>query len=79
MKTKKYYYCSVIQQNYWCGWEDVSEYETNSQFVNTEKSGKFYTDKRGNKREYSLISHDLKEYRLTGYQTRLINRKSKAV
>ena len=73
--TTKYEYTKVIQQHYGHGWEDVSEYETNSQFINTEKSGVFYTDKHGKKREYSLISHDLKEYRFTGYPTRLIKRK----
>jgi len=30
MKTNKYTYLKVIQQNYGQGWEDVSEYETNS-------------------------------------------------
>jgi len=75
MKQNKYYYCKVIQQNYGQGWEDVSEYETDSQFLNFEKSGSFYTDKKGRQREWSLIGHDLKEYRLTGYPTRLICRK----
>ncbi len=74
---KKYSYFSVIQQNYGFGWEDVSTYETNSQFLNFEKSGVFYTDKQGRQKEYSLIGHDLREYRFTGYPTRLINRKVK--
>ena len=65
----------VIQQNYGQGWEDVSEYETDSQYNNFEKSGSFYTDSKGRQREYSLITHDLKEYRFTGYATRLICRK----
>ena len=33
MKTNKYNYLKVIQQNYGQGWEDVSEYETNSQGI----------------------------------------------
>lgn len=76
--VRKYNYSQVIQQYYGQGWEDVSEYETDSQFINREKSGSFYTDKYGKQREYSLIGHDLKEYRLTGYPTRLINRRTKA-
>jgi len=75
MKNNKYNYLKVIQQNYGYGWEDVSEYETNSQFMNFDKSGCFYTDSKGLQREYSLIGYDLKEYRLTGYATRLICRK----
>jgi len=74
-KANKYIYLQVIQQNYGNGWEDNSEYECNSQFLNFEKSGIFYTDSKGRQKEYSLIGHDLKEYRLTGYPTRLICRK----
>ena len=72
MKTNKYNYLKVIQQNYGQGWEDVSEYETNSQGVPKE-----YTDKVLNKygHKLSLLSHDLKEYRLLGYPTRVIKRK----
>jgi len=75
MKVNKYTYYKVIQQNYGQGWEDVSHYETKSDFINHEKSGKTYVDKFGKLRELSLITHDLREYRLTGYPTRLINRK----
>ena len=75
MKNNKYSYFKVIQQHYGQGWEDVSHYETNSQFLNFEKSGYFYTDKQGRQKEYSLIGWDLKEYRFTGYATRLICRK----
>jgi hypothetical protein len=75
MKNNKYNYLSVIQQHYGQGWEDVSEYETDSQYRNFEKSGSFYTDSKGRLKERSLIAHDLAEYRLTGYATRLINRK----
>jgi hypothetical protein len=71
----KYKYYSVIQQNYGQGWEDVSHYETNSKYINTQKSGKFSTNSKGKTYEMSLISHDLKEYHFTGYATRLINRK----
>ena len=60
MKTNKYTYLKVIQQNYGQGWEDVSEYETNSQFITKDRE---------------LLKHDLKEYRLTGYPTRVIQRK----
>ena len=71
MKTNKYTYLKVIQQNYGQGWEDVSEYETNSQGTPKE-----YTDKVINKyNKLSLLAHDLKEYRLTGYTTRVIQRK----
>jgi len=74
-KQNKYNYLAVIQQYYGQGWEDVSEYECNSKYENLEKSGSFYTDAKGRQRERSLINHDLKEYRLTGYPTRLIFRK----
>jgi len=65
MKANKYKYLKVIQQHYNQGWEDVSEYETNSQGTpkEFEKDGK------------SLLSHDLKEYRRTGYATRVVKRK----
>tara|TARA_R110000868_G_scaffold379828_1_gene645770 strand:- start:758 stop:1009 length:252 start_codon:yes stop_codon:yes gene_type:complete len=74
-KANKYNYLNVIQQNYGFGWEDVSVYECNSQFINLEKSGCFYTDSKGRLKEYYLVGYDLKEYRFTGYATRLINRK----
>lgn len=70
MKTTKYNYLKVIQQNYGQGWEDVSEYETNS--TGTPKE---YTNKTVGRRKLSLLAHDLKEYRLTGYPTRAIFRK----
>lgn len=66
MKTKqratKYTYLKVIQQHYGQGWEDVSEYECNSSGNQT-------------KENRELLKHDLKEYRLTGYATRVIKRK----
>jgi len=70
----KYNYTKVIQQNYGQGWEDVSEYETNSQGEPKE----FYEYPKVNgvsKRKISLVRHDLKEYQLTGYATRVIRRK----
>lgn len=60
IKTK-YTYLKVIQQNYGFGWEDNSEYQTTS---------------NGKVLENSLFIHDLKEYKLTGYATRVINRKT---
>lgn len=71
MKTTKYNYLKVIQQHYGQGWEDVSEYEANSAGIPKELCDKL-TDKG---RKQSLLSHDLKEYRLTGYPTRVIFRK----
>lgn len=59
MKTK-YIYLKVIQQNYGNGWEDVSDYKTNSQGVT---------------KDAKLLKHDLKEYKLTGYTTRVVRRK----
>ena len=75
MKQNKFSYYSVIQQNYGQGWEDVSHYETNSKYLNFQKSGVMATNSKGKKYERSLIAYDLSEYRLTGYPTRLINRK----
>jgi len=72
MKTNKYTYLKVIQQNFGQGWEDVSEYETNSQGVTKELSDKVI-NKYGHR--LSLLQHDLKEYRLMGYPTRVIQRK----
>ncbi len=59
---KKYTYLLVIQQYYASsyGWEDVSQYTVNSNYV----SG-----------DYDLWRHDVKEYRLTGYPTRTIHRR----
>jgi hypothetical protein len=75
MKANKYTYYQVIQQHYGQGWEDVSHYESNSKFLNFEKSGKTRVNKYGKVVEISLIGHDLNEYRTLGYPTRLINRK----
>lgn len=75
-KSTKYSYEAVIQQNYGQGWEDVSTYSTDSLFRNNQKSGSFYTTASGRRVERSLISHDLREYILMGYATRLIHRKT---
>lgn len=71
MKNLKYSYYRVIQQHYGQGWEDVSQYEANSQFIVTEQSDKL--SPKG--RKESLLSHDLREYKTLGYSTRVINRK----
>ena len=69
--VNKYKYVKVIQQNYGQGWEDVSEYEANSSYTPKEYSNKL--SPKGLKE--TLLRHDLREYRLTGYQTRVINRR----
>lgn len=70
MKTNKYTYLKVIQQNYGKGWEDVSEYETDSYGVPVEKVQSI--NSRGTQ---SLLIHDYKEYKLLGYPTRVVKRK----
>lgn len=73
MKANKYNYIKVIQQ-YYCpsyGWEDVSEYETDSAGTPVEISDK--PSPKG--RKESLLAHDLREYKLTGYPTRVIKRR----
>ena len=59
-KLNKYKYLKVIQQNYGFGWEDNSEYEATS---------------KGNSIDKQLFLGDLKEYRRTGYNTRVVFRK----
>lgn len=63
MKANKYEYYKVIQQyfNHY-GWEDVSHYETDS-------TG--WADKETR----DCLKHDVKEYRLMGYPTRVIFRR----
>jgi len=77
--ANKYNYLKVIQQYYGQGWEDVSEYEADSKgnlIGESMHSGKFVTnEKTGRTTELTLLSHDLKEYRLLGYPTRVIFRK----
>ena len=73
MKTLKYEYNNVIQQHYGQGWEDVSEYAATSTGKSIEMS-----DRQNPKgRKESLCAHDIREYRLMGYPTRLIFRKTK--
>ena len=62
MPANKYTYLLVIQQYYAGYWEDVSQYEVESDFL-----GGQYQDWR----------MDVKEYRLTGYPTRTIHRREK--
>ena len=75
MKTNKYNYFLVIQQNYGFGWEDNSFYECTSAGLPIEKSDKFRETKSGLKIPISLYSQDLGEYKRTGYATRTIKRK----
>ncbi len=56
----KYNYFKVIQQNYGQGWEDVSFYDANS---------------NGSTKDYPLLKHDVKEYRMMQYPTRVIFRR----
>lgn len=80
MRKNKYIYLKVIQQNFGQGWEDVSEYETDSlgnpMEIHTPEirvqgvGGKWLV-----KRKVTLLSYDLKEYKLSGYLTRVIRRK----
>lgn len=62
-KQNKYQYIKVIQQNYGQGWEDVSEYECNSTGEAKDKLG---------------FQHDLGEYKLLGYPTKVVQRRELA-
>ena len=78
MKKNKYKYLNVIQQNCAGYWEDVSEYEANSNGISIERVEKTIISKRTNlpvKRIVSLCSKDYQEYCLMGYPTRIIFRK----
>jgi hypothetical protein len=75
MKKNKYNHFLVIQQNYGFGWEDNSFYECTSAGLPIEKSDKLRETKSGLKIPISLYSHDLTEYKRTGYATRTIKRK----
>lgn len=76
MRTTKYNYLLVIQQHYGQGWEDVSEYEADSTGTAKEYDTKERTnEKTGRKYFEKLITHDAREYRLTGYATRVIFRR----
>lgn len=71
--NNKYEYWNVIQQHYGQGWEDVSHYEADSQGNSIEKVRRL--NKYGKMQNFSLCGDDAKEYRLTGYPTRVIFRK----
>ena len=75
MKKLKYSYSKVIQQNYGQGFEDVSEYVTNSQYIPIEMSNKLHISSSGKSKVQSLLLFDLKEYRLMGYSTRVVQRR----
>ncbi|MCL1656781.1 hypothetical protein M2T79_09235 [Elizabethkingia miricola] len=74
MKTNKYTYLKVIQQNYGHGWEDCSEYITDSIGLPVERVLVPFPSKKWH---YSntLLNQDLKEYKLLGYPTRVIRRR----
>jgi hypothetical protein len=74
-KQTKYEYWLVIQQHYGQGWEDVSHYEADSQGTAKEYNDKVLINKFGREYREKLITHDAREYRLTGYATRIIFRK----
>lgn len=63
MRTNKYTYYKVIQQNWDGQWDDVSPYITDS-------TG-FITDRK----ERLCFKEDLKEYRNNGVPTRIIKRR----
>lgn len=63
MKTNKYNYFYAIQQSTGCGWEDVSTYETNSNYILIDR------------KDRTVMKEDLQSYRLTGYPTRLVKRR----
>ena len=73
--ANKYKYLKVIQQNFGQGYEDVSDYETDSSGIPLEKSTEFRTTKSGRKIYTSALRYDLKRYRETGYATRVIKRR----
>lgn len=73
--ANKYKYLKVIQQDTGIGWEDVSDYETDSYGIPTEKTTDYKVTKSGRKLYTSLLKYDLKSYRETGYPTRVIKRR----
>lgn len=75
VKVNKYGYVKVIQQHYGQGWEDVSEYECNSSYIPLEYNSKILVNKYGREYKETLLKHDLREYMLLGYSTRVIKRK----
>lgn len=75
-RVVKYSYLKVIQQHYGQGWEDVSEYDCNSNYYPKEATVKVIDGKYIHSH---LYRDDLREYRLMGYPTRVINRRVKIV
>lgn len=74
-RVNKYSYVKVIQQCYSGIWEDVSEYECNSSYIPLEYNSKILVNKYGREYKETLLKHDLREYMLLGYSTRVIKRK----
>jgi len=74
-KANKYNYFLVIQQNYGQGFEDVSQYEATSQKKAIELNNKVLINKHGREYKETLLKHDLIQYNLMGYSTRVIFRK----
>lgn len=80
MKTRKYNYYKVIQQNfgYGQGWEDVTQHSCDSTGTVTTMSKEFKTLRNGSTRQLTELESDLKEYREnTSYPTRVILRREK--
>lgn len=72
-RQTKYIYLAVIQQHFGAyGWEDVSEYATDSTYFPIEKSDK---PNPITGRPESLLNHDLREYKMHGFPTRVIHRR----
>ncbi len=74
-KINKYSYVKVIQQHYRQGWEDVSKYTCNSSYIPLEYDSKILVNKYGIEYKETLLKHDLREYNMLGYSTRVIKRK----
>jgi hypothetical protein len=74
-KVNKYSYVKVIQQHYGQGWEDVSEYTCNSSYIPLEYNDKVMINNKGREYKETLLRHDLREYNILGYSTRVISRK----
>lgn len=74
-RENKYNYVLVIQQHYGYGWEDVSEYVSNSKGEAVEMDNKVLVSSIGIEYKETLLKHDVREYRLMGYPTRVIFRK----
>ena len=70
----KFRYIKVIQQNHGQGWEDVKEYETNSQGYPKELT--LIKNKFSREGYLTLLAYDLKEHRLLGHTIKVVRRKS---